>query len=80
MQMSHFCRAVNAVFIAAGGAELGMAAERDRFKFAAVGTAAHGAAIRRVSAIDHLLNVFHDNGTWMKDIFYFFIVFFKNLL
>lgn len=57
-----------------------MAAERDKFKFAAVGTVVHGTAIRRVSTIDHLLNVCHDNGTWMKDIFNFFIMFFKDLL
>lgn len=76
----HYRRAVNTVFIAAGGAKLGMAAERNKFKFAAVGTAIHCAAIRRIPAIDHFINVFHDNGTGMKDIFNFFIVFFKNLL
>lgn len=76
----HFSRAVDAVFIAAGGTKLGMAAERDKFKFATVGTAIHRATIRRVPAVDHLLDVFHNNGTGMKDIFNFFIVLFKNLL
>ncbi len=76
----HFSGAVNGVFIAAGGAELGMAAERDKFEFAAVGTAEHGAAIRGIPAVYHLFNVFHDNRTGMKDIFNFFVMFFKNLL
>lgn len=76
----HLCGAVNAVLIAAGGAELGMAAEGNKFKFTAVSTAVHGTAIRRISAVYHLFNVFHDNRAGMKDIFNFFIVFFKNLL
>lgn len=65
----HFRREVNTVFIAAGGAKLGMAEERNKFKFAAVGTAIHCTAIRRIPAIGHFINVFHDNGTGMKDIF-----------
>ena len=76
----HFRRAVNAVFIAAGRTKLRMAAERDKFKFATVRTAIHRAAIRRIPAVDHFFNVFHDNRTGMKNIFNFFVVFFKNLL
>ena len=76
----HFSRAVDTVFIAAGGTKLGMAAEGDKFKIAAVRTAIHCAAIRRITAAYHFLNVFHDNGSGMKDIFNFFVVFFKNLL
>lgn len=37
----HFSRAVNAVFVTAGRAKFRMAAERNEFKFAAVGTAIH---------------------------------------
>ena len=76
----HFCGAVNAVFVTAGRAKFRMAAERNEFQFAAVGTAIHGTAVRRVPAVNHLLNVFHNNGTWMKSIFNFFVVFFKNFL
>ena len=75
-----FGGAVNAVFIATGWTKLGMAAERDKFKFAAMGAPIHGAAVRRIPTVDHLLNVFHDNGTGMKDIFDFFVMLFKNLL
>ena len=76
----HFSRAINAVFTATGGTKLGMAAERDKFKFPTVGTAIHRATIRRITAVDHFFNVFHDDGTGMKRIFNFFIVFFKNFL
>ena len=76
----HSGRAVNTVFIATGGAKFGMASEGDEFEFAAVGTAIHCTAIGRIPAVDHLLNVFHNNGTGMKGIFNFFVVIFKNLL
>ena len=76
----HFSRAVNGVLIAAGRAKFRMAAERNEFKLAAVGTAIHGTAKRGIPTVNHLLNIFHNNGTGMKDIFNFFIVFFKNLL
>ncbi len=76
----HFRRAVNAVFIAAGRAKFRVTAERNEFQFAAVGAAIHGAAVRRVSTVDHFLNIFHNNGTGMEDIFNFFVVLFKNLL
>lgn len=57
-----------------------MAAERDKFEFATVCTAIHRATIGRIPAAYHFLDVFHDDGTGVKSIFNFFIVFFKNLL
>ena len=76
----HFSRAVGAVFITAGGTKFGMAAERDKFKVPAVGTAIHRTTKRRITLVDHFFNFFHDNRMWMEDIFNFFIVVFKNLL
>lgn len=76
----HFSGAVNAVLVAAGRAKFGMAAKGDEFKFPTMSTAIHGAAKRGIPTVDHFFDVFHDNGTGMKDIFYFFIVFYKNLL
>ena len=76
----HFCGTVNAVFVTAGRTKFRMAAERNKFQFTAVGAAIHGTAIRGIPTVDHLLNVFHNNGTGMKSIFNFFVVFFKNLL
>lgn len=74
----HFCGTVNAVFVTAGRAKFRMAAERNELQFVAVGTAIHGTAVRGFPTVNHLLNVFHNNGTWMKSIFNFFVVFFKN--
>lgn len=76
----HFSGAVNAVFVTAGRAKFGMAAKGDEFKFAAMSTAIHGSAKGGIPTVNHLFDVFHDNGTGMKDIFYFLIVFYKNLL
>lgn len=76
----HFSRAVDTVFIAAGGTKFRVAAERDKFKLTAVRTAIHGATVRRIPAVYHFFDVFHDDGTGMKDIFNFFNVFFKNFL
>lgn len=58
-----FGRAFNTVFIATSGAELGMAAKRNEIKLAAVLAALYGVAIRRITAIDYFINVFHNNGT-----------------
>ena len=75
-----FSRAVNTVLVAAGRAKFRMTAERNKFKFAAVGTAVHGTAVGGVSTVNHLFHVFHNNGAWMKSIFNFFVMFSKNLL
>ena len=76
----HFSGAVNAVFVTAGRAKFGMAAKGDEFKFAAMSTAIHGSAKGGIPTVNHLFDVFHDNGTGMKDIFCFLIVFFQNFL
>ena len=51
---------VDGVFVAAGRAEPAVAAERDKFKLAAVGAGIHCAAIGRVATVDHFVNVFDD--------------------
>ena len=57
----HGSRPVVGIFDAAGRAEPGMAAERDKFEVTAVGAAIHGAAKRRIAASYDFINVFHDN-------------------
>lgn len=61
----HGGRPVIGIFSAAGRAEPGMAAERDKFEITTVGTAVHGAAKRRVTASYDFVNVFHDNRSWL---------------
>ena len=76
----HFSGEVNAVLVTTGRAKFGMAAKGDEFKFATMSTAIHSSAKGGISTVNHFFDVFHDNGTGMKDIFYFLIVFYKNLL
>lgn len=54
----HGSGSVNSVFSATGRAETAMASKRNKLKLAAFGTAVHGAAIGRISAVDHFFNVF----------------------
>lgn len=76
----HFSGAVDAVLVAAGRAKFGMAAKGDEFKFPTMSTAIHGSAKRGIPTVNHFFDVLHNNRTGMKDILYFFIVFFKNVL
>ena len=57
-----------------------MTAKGDEFKFATMSTAIHGSTERGIPTVNHFFDVFHDNGTGMKDIFNFLIVIFKNPL
>lgn len=76
----HFWRTINAIFITVDRAKYRMVAEGYKLKFTAVGTVVHGTIVRRIPAVNHLQNVFHNNGTGMKNIVNFFVVFFENLL
>lgn len=53
------------VFNAAGGAEPGVAAERDKLHVAAVGAGIHRAALGMVAAKEHSVHVGDNNGAWM---------------
>ena len=68
------------IFIAAGGTETAMAAKRDKFKFSTMGAGVHGAAERRISTVDHLIDIFHLGISGMKSIFNFFIIVGKDSL
>lgn len=76
----HFRSAVNTVFVSAGRAKLGMASERNKLKPTTMRAAVHGAAVGRIPAIDHFLNILHDNVTGMQNVLYFLIMVSKNLL
>ena len=53
------------VFVAAGRAETALTSERNEFKFSAMGTAIHGTAMRRVTTMNHLVDIFYDGRTGM---------------
>ena len=76
----HVGSAFHGIFITAGGAETTVAAERDKFEFSAGGAAKHGAAKGRVTAVYHLIDIFHLSLSGMKGIFNFFIMVGKNFL
>ena len=68
------------ILIPAGRAETTVTAERNEFKFTTFRAAVHGTAIRRVTAINHLLDVFNHSVARMKSIYHFFIMICKNFL
>lgn len=57
----HGSRPVIRIFSATGRAKLGMAAKRNKLEAAAMGTAIHGPAIRRIPTVYDFFNVIHNN-------------------
>ena len=76
----HTGSAFHGIFVAAGGAETAFAAERDKLKLSAVGTAKHGTTKGRVAAVYHLIDIFHLSLSGMKGIFNFLIMVNKDIL
>ena len=68
------------IFDTAGGAESGVAAERDTLDGAALFTAKDSEAFFRVTARKHSVDIFDDRSTGMKGIDHFFIMIQKDLL
>ena len=61
----HGGSALHGVEITAGRAEAAVAAERDKFQLAAVGTAVHGTAESGITTVDHFIYVVNNRLTWM---------------
>lgn len=76
----HSSRPVIGIFCTAGGAKLGVTAERDKFELATTRAAVHGTAIGGITAVDYLFNVFHDNRPGLNIIFNDFIIIFEHFL
>ena len=55
----HTGSAFHGIFVAAGRAETAMTAERNKFKISAVRTAVHGTTERWITAMNHLIDIFH---------------------
>ena len=77
---SHVGGTFHGILIAAGRAETAVAAERDEFKVAAFWTAVHSAAKRRVTTVNHLLDIIDHSVARMKSIYHFFIMIGKDSL
>ena len=65
---------------AAGGAKLGVAAKRNELEVTAMGEAIHGATIRRIPAVNDLINVFHDDRSGFYIVFNDFVIVSEHLL
>lgn len=76
----HGGRAFLTVFYTTGRTKAALAAKRREFHISAMRAGIHGSSERRVSAVDHLRDVFHFDISGMESIFNDFIVVFKNVL
>ena len=61
----HRSSSLDRIEITARRAETAFAAERNEFQGSTFGAAIHGAAKRRVTTVDHLVNVFDNSLTGM---------------
>ena len=77
---SHVGGTFHGILNAAGRAETAVAAERDELEVAAYWTAVHSTAIRRVTTMNHLLDVFNNSVARMECIYHFFVMIGKDSL
>ena len=76
----HTGSAIHGVLISTGRTETAMTAERNKFKFSAMRTAIHGTAERRITTVNHFIDIFHLSISGMKSIFDFLIIVGKDSL
>ena len=76
----HTGGAFHSVFVATGRAKTAVTAERNEFEVPAVRTMVHGAAKRRITTVDHLIDIFHLSFSGMESIYDFFIMVCKDFL
>ena len=76
----HAGGAFHGIFISAGRAEAAMTAEGNKFELTAVRTAVHGTTKGWITAVNHLIDIFHLSFSGMKSIYNFFIVVSKDIL
>ena len=74
------CGAFHSIFVPTGRTKAAVTAKRNKLEITAVGAGVHGAAKRRITAVDHLINIFHLSFSGMKSIFNFFIMVCKDSL
>ena len=54
------------VFVSTGRAKTAFTAKGNKFKISTVRTAIHGTTVRRVTTMNHLVDVFNDSRTRME--------------
>ena len=76
----HRGSSVNGIHVAAGRAEAGMTAKRDKFEIDTARAGKHGTPKGRIAAVNHFFYIFDDRVTRMLNINHFLKMVFKNLL
>ena len=71
-------RAKVVVFVPARRAKTAFTAKGNKFKITTVRTAIHGTTVRRVTTMNHLVDIFNDSRTRMEFVNDEFIIISKN--
>ena len=71
-------RAKVVVFVPARRAKTAFTAKGNKFKITTVRTAIHGTTVRRVTTMNHLVDIFNDSRTRMEFVNDVFILISKN--
>ena len=74
----HVERAELIIFVTTSRAKTAVTTKRNKFKVATVGTTVHGATVRRVTTMNHLVDIFNDSRTWMEFVNHMFIIISKD--
>ena len=74
----HRGSAIHGIFITAGRAETAVTTERNKLEISAVDTAIHGTTMRRITTMNHLVNIFNDSRTRMEFVNDVFIIIGKD--
>ncbi len=76
----HVGSALHGIFISTGRTKTAVTSERYEFHISTFGTSVHSATERRVTTMNHLLDVFNNSISRMKDVKHFFIMIDKYFL
>ena len=76
----HMKRTKLVIFVATGRTKTAFATKGNKFKISTVRTAIHGTTMRRVTTMNHLVDIFNDSRTWMEFVNDMFIIIGKDRL
>ena len=76
----HMKRTKLVVFVSAGRAKTAFTAKGNKFKISTVRTAIHGTNVRRITTMNHLVDIFDNRRTRMKFVNDRFIIISKDRL
>ncbi len=76
----HMKRTKLVVFVSAGRAKTTFTAKGNKFKISTVRTAIHGTNVRRITTMNHLVDIFDNRRTRMKFVNDRFIIISKDRL